>query len=119
VPSFQASSKPVPSQFQASSFFLPPRRRAGHGCDPAAERRGVPKRPGLRYRVRKGWKGYKDLTSFNLKRQFKLRNTPNTRKMDAWKSTAHPSGRAVDKVVFLEHRAGTPGEPAGEDARAT
>ena len=46
------------------SFFLPRCPRTGHRFCPASERRGVPKCPSLRYRVRKGWKGYRELTNF-------------------------------------------------------
>ena len=64
VPWFQGSFKLVSSLFEASHFFLPPGSRAGHRCGPAAEQRGVPRCPAMRYRLRKGWRGYRSLTSF-------------------------------------------------------
>jgi hypothetical protein len=51
----------------ARPTLSPPRDpQAGDRRSPAAERRGVPRRLGIRYRRRKGWKGYRDSTDFNL-----------------------------------------------------
>ena len=46
--------------WKLSISFLPPGLRVGHRCGPASESRGVLKRPTLKYRLRKGWRGYKD-----------------------------------------------------------
>ena len=61
---FQACFNHVSSLFEASSVFLPGGPRAGLRHGPAYERRGGPRRPGLRYRVRKGWQGYRELTGY-------------------------------------------------------
>ena len=59
----QACCKPVAGLFEASLSPLPPGSQAGPRVRcPPSKRQGVPKRPDLRYRRRKGRRGYKDST---------------------------------------------------------
>ena len=50
----------------AGTLALPFGPRAGHRRGRAAEWRSVPKHPVIKYRRRKGWEGYRELTGLKL-----------------------------------------------------
>ena len=83
-----------------SISFLPPGLRVGYRCGSASEPCGILKRPNLKYRQRKGWRGYKDSRRIQRRKKEK-------------RSTRRRSGR-VERSADDDRAAGEGVNPKSE-----
>ena len=98
----QACCKPVVSLLEASTCSPSPDPRAEHWSRPGRERRRVPQNPGIWYRLRKGCRGYRDLSDCRL-----------ACTTDAGLARSHDSG-AHEMRPTQEPRKELAGKPSGK-----